>query len=96
MPKVSVYIRNHQTREYEPADAKTTYPLGTIFCLRYKKDGNSVSALNRWHHASAAFLFHSTQVVFKTAKRMRVRYSRGSRMPLSVTKFGQVPSRMTT
>ena len=39
MPKVSVYIRNHQTRAYEPADAKTTYPLGTIFCLRYKKDG---------------------------------------------------------
>jgi len=39
MPKVSVYIRNHQTREYEPADPKTAYPQGTIFCLRYKKDG---------------------------------------------------------
>jgi integrase/recombinase XerD len=39
VPKVTIYIRNHKTREYELANAKTGYPPDTIWCLRYKKDG---------------------------------------------------------
>ena len=39
MPKVTIYIRNHQTREYELADPKTIYPDGTIWVLRYKQGG---------------------------------------------------------
>ena len=32
---VSLYLREHGTRKYVPADPKTQYPLGTIFVLRY-------------------------------------------------------------
>jgi hypothetical protein len=41
MPKVTIYIRNHKTREYEQANPKTKYPPDTIWCLRYEKDGKS-------------------------------------------------------
>jgi integrase len=34
---VSVYVRENGTRKYKPASHKTIYPLGTIFCLRYKR-----------------------------------------------------------
>jgi hypothetical protein len=35
MQKVSLYIRNHSTRRYEKVKPKTTYPMGTIYVLRY-------------------------------------------------------------
>jgi len=28
MPKVTIYIRNHNTREYELANPRTSYPQG--------------------------------------------------------------------
>src|SRR5216684_543984 len=40
--KVSLYIRKNGTRKYELADPKTIYSLGTIFVLRYKRDGKRV------------------------------------------------------
>ncbi len=33
--KVSLYIRNHSTRRYTKTKPKATYPMGTIFVLRY-------------------------------------------------------------
>src|ERR1700746_2306257 len=39
MPKVTIYVRNHKTREDELAEPRTIYPQGTIWCLRYKLDG---------------------------------------------------------
>lgn len=35
MQKVTPYIRNHSTRRYEKVKPKTTYPMGTIYVLRY-------------------------------------------------------------
>jgi hypothetical protein len=35
MQRVSLYIRNHSTRRYEKAKPKTSYPMGTIYVLRY-------------------------------------------------------------
>ena len=35
MQKVTLYIRNHSTRRYEKVKPRTTYPMGTIFVLRY-------------------------------------------------------------
>jgi Phage integrase, N-terminal SAM-like domain len=35
--KVSVYVRENGTRKYRPASHRTIYPMGTIFCLRYKR-----------------------------------------------------------
>src|ERR1035438_360669 len=40
--KVSVYTRTTDAngkRQYEQADHRTSYPDGTIFCLRYEVDG---------------------------------------------------------
>lgn len=39
MAKVTIYTRDHQTREYELADPKTTYPDGTIWVLGYNQGG---------------------------------------------------------
>lgn len=42
MQKVTVYIRHSGTRTYEKAHPKTTYPLGTLFVLRYTLNGKRV------------------------------------------------------
>jgi integrase/recombinase XerD len=42
MQRVTVYIRHSGTRTYEKAHAKTIYPLGTLFVLRYTLNGKRV------------------------------------------------------
>lgn len=37
--KVSLYVRERSTRQLIPANPKTQYPLGTIFLIRYRRDG---------------------------------------------------------
>jgi integrase len=60
MPKVTIYIRNHKTREYEIADPKTSYPQGTIWCLRYKRDGQRKwETLNHETHVPGAGMTYS-------------------------------------
>src|SRR5690242_15851595 len=38
---VSVYIRESGSRNYKPAKA-IHYPIGTVFCIRYKQGGKRV------------------------------------------------------
>lgn len=38
-PKVSLYVRERGSRNITPANPKKTYPLGTIFLIRYRRDG---------------------------------------------------------
>jgi hypothetical protein len=52
MQKVSLYIRNHSTRRYEKVKPKATYPMDTIYVLRYGnkwetlKDGTTLTEAN--------------------------------------------------
>lgn len=40
--KVSLYVRERGTRKLVPANPRTKYPLGTIFVIRYRKNGPRV------------------------------------------------------
>src|SRR5258708_36676067 len=43
MEKVSLYVRQHGSRKFVLADAKTKYPYpNTIFVLRYKQQGKRI------------------------------------------------------
>src|ERR1019366_4923062 len=54
--KVSVYTRTTDAngkRQYEQADHRTSYPDGTIFCLRYEVDGK-----RKWETLTGDMITH--------------------------------------
>lgn len=54
--KVTVYIRQHSTREYKKAKPNIKYPIGTIYCLRYAGKWETLPEGTTWAQASVAAL----------------------------------------
>jgi hypothetical protein len=46
MPKVTIYVRNHKTREYELAEPRTIYPQGTARTSSTVYGSGSVSSMS--------------------------------------------------
>lgn len=74
--KVSLYVREHGSRKHVLANPKSVYPLGTIYVIRYVRDGKrtweTLTNCPTFHEAKVAVMRKETALLTKDSQDLNV------------------------